>query len=105
MKMRVPVIVTLVTLCSLIGYSAGVGSYDVEGVKELLAELKEGLKEELMVILKQQNKTHQQQLKVVQQELEIQQQKAELQQKTIVELQATVYSLLKAVSLKYIYST
>jgi len=34
--MRVPV-VTLVTLCSLIEYSAGVGSYDVEGVRELLA--------------------------------------------------------------------
>jgi len=103
MKMGVSV-VTLVTLCSLIGYSAGVGSYDAEGVRELLAELKEGLKEEMTVILKQQNETHQQQMKAVQHDLEIQQQKAELQQKTIVELQTTVYSLLKAVGLNYIYS-
>jgi len=80
-------LVTLVTLCSLIGYSAGVGSYDAEGVRELLAELRE----ELTVTLKQQNETHQQQMKVVQQELKI-------QQKTNEELQATVYSLLKAVS-------
>jgi len=81
--MRVSV-VTLVTLCSLIGYSAGVGSYDVEGVRDLLAEQREELKEELTVILKL--------------EVEALQQELEIQQKTNEELQATVYSLLKAVS-------
>jgi len=105
--MRVSV-VTLVTLCSLIGYSAGVGSYDAEGIRELLAEQRE----ELTFILKQQNETHQQQIIALQQQntVLLQQvetlqlkdkavlQELEIQQKTNEELQATVYSLLKAVS-------
>jgi len=106
--MRVPV-VTLVTLCSLIGYSAGVASYDVESVRELLAELREKQREELTVALEQQNETHQQQIEVLQlkdkallQELELQQQELEIQQKANEELQATVYSLLKTVRVRNI---
>jgi len=110
--MRVSV-VTLVTLCSLIGYSAGVGSYDVESVRELLAELREELKEELKkeltVILKQQNETHQQEITALRQQVEALQlkdkavhQQLELQQKANEELQATVYSLLKAVRVRTI---
>jgi len=111
---------TLVVLCSLIEYSAGVGSYDAEGVKELLAELREELKEELReeltVILKQQNETHQQQIIALQQQNTVLRQQVEtlqlkdkavlqeleLQQKTNEELQATVYSLLKAVRIRNI---
>jgi len=106
--MHVPV-VTLVTLCSLIGYSAGVGSYDVEGVGELLAEQREELKEELTVILKQQNETHQQEITALRQQVEALQlkdkavlQELEIQQKINEELQATVYSLLKAVRIRNI---
>jgi len=88
--MRIPV-VTLVTLFYLIGYSASVGSYDAEGVRELLAKQREELKEELTVILKQEVETLHLRDKALVQELE-------LQKKANVELQATVYSLLKAVS-------
>jgi len=97
-------VVTLVTLCSLIGYSAGHETYDAEDIRELLAEQRE----ELTVILKQQNETHQQQIIALQQQVEvlqlkdeILQQELEIQQQTNEELQATVYSLLKAVSLNY----
>jgi len=70
--MRVPV-VTLVTLFSLIGYSAGVGSYDAESVRELLAEQQENLE----FILRQQNKTHQQQIIALQQQSVVLQQQVE----------------------------
>jgi len=86
-KLQILLVITLVTLCSLIRYSTGIGSYDVEGVRELLAEQRE----ELEGIIEQQNEAHQQQFK-------LQQEETEIQQKTIVELQATVHSLLKAVS-------